>query len=195
MPEPITLAVRHQIVTRHLQGDPLSTIAEQIGHSESGVRKIFHRYQRGGLEALKPDYHKCGPQTRKADPLIVRAACWLKRRHPDWGAAYIRLHLVDRYGEARLPTPRTLQRWIKKEGLQPPRRRAPKQDRSRAATVHEVWQIDAKERLRLSDGSDACYLSVADEKSGSLLSAAVFPPRPDRPGHAPGDEPAPEGLV
>lgn len=195
MPEPIPLALRHQIVSRHLKGQPLSTIAREIGRSESGVRKIFERYKRGGFEALKPDYHNCGPQTHRSDPLIVRAACWLKRRHPDWGAPYIQMRLAERYGQQRLPTPRTLQRWFKDKGLQVPRRRAPQQNRSRAERVHETWQIDANERLRLDDGSGVCYLSVADEKSGSLLSAGVFPPQPDRSGHTDDDAYAPRGAL
>ena len=42
--------------------------------------------------------------------------------------------------------------------------------------MHEVWEMDAKERMRLLDGSGASTLAVTDEASGALLAAVVFPP-------------------
>jgi hypothetical protein len=47
-----------------------------------------------------------------------------------------------------------------------------------ARAVHDVWQIDAKEKLRLRTATKVCYLSVVDQKSGSLLGSFVFPPLP-----------------
>ena len=46
----------------------------------------------------------------------------------------------------------------------------------RGQKVHQVWAVDAKERMRLVDGSDACWLVVTDEASGAILQAEHFPP-------------------
>ena len=39
-----------------------------------------------------------------------------------------------------------------------------------AKKVHETWQIDAKERIVLADGSQGCWLTIIDEKSGATLA-------------------------
>jgi hypothetical protein len=45
----------------------------------------------------------------------------------------------------------------------------------RAREVHNIWQIDAKEKFKIATGEKHCYLTVVDEKSGSLLGAKSFP--------------------
>jgi hypothetical protein len=48
-------------------------------------------------------------------------------------------------------------------------------DDRRAQEPHEVWQMDAVERLRLADGSGACWLRLTDECSGAILATQPFP--------------------
>jgi hypothetical protein len=43
--------------------------------------------------------------------------------------------------------------------------------------VHQVWAVDAKEQMRLKDGSAASWLVVTDEGSGAILDAQAFPPQ------------------
>ena len=112
-------------------------------------------------------------------PLIYRAALWLKRCHPDWGAVLIQMSVQDRYKDVAVPSERTLQRWFKAKQLYKPKSRFPLlQSPPPAHQVHDTWQIDAKEKLHLGSGQKASYLSVVDEYSGALLKAAVFPPLP-----------------
>jgi hypothetical protein len=49
-------------------------------------------------------------------------------------------------------------------------------ERQRGQEPHEVWEVDAKERLLLADGSGTSVLTVTDEASGALLGATPFPP-------------------
>jgi hypothetical protein len=68
-----------------------------------------------------------------------------------------------------------LQRWLRHAGLTPPPAllvRRP--DQSRAGEPHQVWQMDAVERLKLLDGSGACWLRISDEFSGAILLTEVF---------------------
>ena len=50
------------------------------------------------------------------------------------------------------------------------------------AMPHNIWQVDAKENLRLADSSEACYLTITDEHSGAGLEGLVFPPEAHLPG-------------
>ena len=121
------------------------------------------------------DYGNCGPQVIFLEPLMHRAALWLRRHHSQWGAGRIRAELATHYDASRIPCERTIERWLKEEKLTEPRQchNEPRIGSSRA--VHNIWQVDAKERLILADNTRACYLTVTDEHSGAWLSAPVFP--------------------
>jgi hypothetical protein len=100
----------------------------------------------------------------------------LKREHPRWGAGLIRLQLAKQFPEEPLPHPRSLQRWFHDAHLQPTRATKPPVEKRRAREPHEVWEVDAKERMRLADGSSTCTLTATDEASGAIVGVAVFPP-------------------
>src|SRR5439155_5480636 len=97
-------------------------------------------------------YNKCGSSGTKQHSLMYRAAVWLKRHHQSWGAALICILLKERYKDASVPGERTLQRWFKAQGLNKPKSRLMVSEPMWAAQVHDVWQIDAKEKLHLSSG-------------------------------------------
>ena len=173
--------MRQRIVEEHLAGKSLTEIAREHALSYSTVCRCWHRYQERGCDGLAPDYPNCGKQGPSQQDLVYRAARWLKFLHRAWGAPLIRLKLEARYRDRTLPSVRTFQRWFKKAGLTPLRKRLPDQKRCWAKTPHQIWQIDAKERLRLPSGQRACYLTIVDECSGALLEALVFPPQPHLP--------------
>ena len=66
---------------------------------------------------------------------------------------------------------------MRTKGLNRPREHHPAVDRGWAQAVHQVWQVDAKERLVLDNEQlqPACYLTISDEHSGACLKALVFP--------------------
>jgi hypothetical protein len=110
MPRALPVPVRELIVARIRAGHPLAAVAEDLALSPWSVRTIWRRYRDGGAPALVPDYARCGRPGPRGPRLIHRAACWLRRRHPTWGAQTIRTILVDRYPEAGVADARTLQR-------------------------------------------------------------------------------------
>ena len=78
-----------------------------------------------------------------------------------------------------MPAVRTLQKWMHKKGLNPPREHHPSMNLGWAQSVHHTWQVDAKERLVLDKQQQpACYLTISDEHSGACLKALVFPLQP-----------------
>jgi transposase len=173
------MALRFEIVEKKAQGHSLLQISELLHLSYSTVRNIYHRYQSDGQAGLTPLYHHCGVCVKQGKAkLVKRAALWLKRLHPLWGAPLIRLQLKERYGSKYLSSERTMQRWFKLAGLYRVKTTFPPSDVHWACHVHDTWQLDAKEQLRLKSGEKACYLCVVDEKSGALLAPFVFPPLP-----------------
>lgn len=168
--------MRREIVQRHQQGEALCHIAEALQLSIWGVRKIWRQYRDWGEEGLAIRYPNSGPRGPRSTRLIYRAALWLKRRHPRWGAGLIRIILQERYPSQRLPHQRTLQRWFRQQQLSVPPTKHPPVERHRAEYVHQSWQLDATSHQRLADGTPASWITLIDEHSGALLEIRAFPP-------------------
>jgi hypothetical protein len=194
MPRALPLPLREQIVEAHQGGQPLTVIAQVLHLKYRSVRQIWGRYRQAGEAGLQTHYAHCG-RASPFSPALHQAALTLKREHPRWGAGLIRLELAGQFPDQPLPRERTLQRWLQRAGLQPARPQPPPVARDRAQTVHEVWEIDAKEQMRLADGSGTSVLTVTDEASGALLEAVVFPPLPLGAGRPPGGAAGPGGVL
>src|SRR5688572_24416914 len=120
MPRAIPVPEREAIVGRIAAGEPVAAVAEDLGRSFWTVRRLWRRYRDGGVAALPPDYARCGRAGVRADRLVYRSACWLRRRHPGWGAELIRTILAERYPDRAIPHERTLRRWFAEAGLTGP---------------------------------------------------------------------------
>lgn len=170
-------ATRRSIIEGYLNGTSCAALAREFHVAYATARVLCRRFDAEGEAGLLP--HHCGATGIRSDRLLYRAACFLKRRHPDWGAPLIRLLLEQRYPERALPGVRTMQTWFKDRGLVPLRSKPPKPQKQWAHEVHQVWQIDAKEHQQTADGTQACWLTVTDEHSTAILAAPVFPPQAD----------------
>ena len=177
MPQPLPFPLRQELVRRHAQGETLLAIAQEHERPLSPtVRNWWRRYRQTGDAGLQTHYARCGPQGPKAGARIQQAALALKRDHPQWGAGLIRLALQPQFPGQYLPQERAIQRgWFQAAGLAPPRTHRPPIERERGQEAPEVWEVDAKERFRLADGTGSSVLTVTDEASGALLGALPFP--------------------
>ena len=171
------ISIRKLIINEKLSGKTLRSLAQTYNVSYSTACNIWQRYKQKGLKGLEPQYQNCGPKSVKSSYRIYRCSLWLKRKHPNWGAPIIKTILKDRYTEEVFPTVRTMQLWFRKAALNPPKayRKEPKVES--VESTHDCWQIDAKENIKLLDGTKACYLTSVDVKSGSVLGAPVFSQR------------------
>ncbi len=195
MPQALPLPVREQIIQLHQQGLSSPQVARRLHRKVRSVRQIWRRFRVGGAAALKPGYDRCGHPGSRFPAAVVAAARALKRDHPRWGAGFIRIQLADRFPDIALPAARTLQSWFQVAGLQSARAQRPPVRRERAQAVHEVWELDAKEKMRLADGTGTSTLTVTDEASGALLAVAPFPPVSLAPGAGAGDPASPAGRL
>ena len=180
----LALPLRSQIVEQKAKGKTLVAIALELHVSYATVCTIYRRFKAKGAEGLAAHYACCGASAARSDGFLRRASMWLRRLHRSWGAGFIRLLLQQRYVQHKVPTERTLQRWFKAAGLTHLKSRFAVVPGVRASQVHEVWQVDAKEKLRLPCGEKLCYLTIVDEQSGALLKAWVFPPLSDQSGRS-----------
>jgi transposase len=175
MPAPLPVPLREQMVHLHEQGYFLVDIAAQLGVRYSTLCRWWSRYRKEGTAGLRPHYERCGPHGPR-DPALHALALAPKREHPTWGAGRIRVELRRQFPDRSLPPVRTLQRWFRAAGLTRLRPQPPPVTRERGREGHHVWEVDAKESMRLADGSGTCVLVAVDEASGALLEATPFSP-------------------
>jgi len=170
MPRAVAVPVRSRIFELADAGQPPAQIARSLELEPRTVGRLLQRRTLRGNDGLAPDYRRCG---RK--PQVCDEALDLRREHSTWGAEYVRVVLEE--GPIQPPSARTLQRHFAAAGLQPaPPGRRPGRPRRRASAPHEIWQMDAGERIPLATGQEVSWLRVVDEYTGAFLRTRVFPP-------------------
>ncbi|HEV2109641.1 MAG TPA: helix-turn-helix domain-containing protein [Thermomicrobiales bacterium] len=175
MSRAVPVPLREQLIARHRQGESLAAIARDLRISYWTVRTLWRRYRDAGDAGLVPAYASCGRPGPRGSRRIYRAACWLRRRHPSWGAGPIRALLAQRYPDEPLSHGRTLERWFRAQGLGPPPRRPRPPTGARATDPHAIWQLDATEHIRLADGTQVSWMTPIDEAYGGILTPVVSP--------------------
>lgn len=168
-----SISVRELIINEKLSGKTLLKISAEQSVSYSTVRRIWQRYQAGGFENIKPRYQNCGLKRPKYYQMY-RRCIWLKRHHSSWGAPYILTLIEEKYSQEALPTARMVQKWFKSKHLGKPKMQREEQQIAKVKQVHDCWQIDAKENIKLADGTGTCYLTTVDVKSGAVLETPIF---------------------
>lgn len=176
MPAATRVSIRHEIVNRREAGERFSDIAHDLRMPYATVRNVYAHYKKTG--DVKPAYDRCCHTSVRKPQAVYERAIELKTANPRWGGGLIWVQLTKEFEEETLPSVRTLQRWFKQGGLGPaPRDKARQPYVKRGKAVHEVWAIDAKEEIRLQDGSYVCWLVVSDEASSAILYSRLFPPQ------------------
>lgn len=177
MPAPIPNEIRRQIVERHKDGESLTTISQDLNQSYNTVRKIWSHWQRHNK--LSPNYEQVRQKGTRIYAEVYEDAIEMKRGYPKWGAQLIQLELKSQYPDAELPAVRTLQTWFKQAGVNRSAKikRESQKVVKRGQSAHEVWAVDAKEQMKLADGSYGCWLTLTDEASGSVLGCETFSPQ------------------
>jgi hypothetical protein len=178
MPPPIPMPVRQVIVQRTAQGQSAGFIARCLGLVPRSVRRLVQRLRVRGPNALATSYPSRPYPHPPQFHILVDEALQLRRAHPTWGAGLVRVLLHRHYPKAPLPAERTLQRWFQRAGLipAPSGRRSGLSSYRRAQRPHDVWQMDAADQVALQNGTQVCWLRIADECSGAVLQTTVFPP-------------------
>lgn len=183
MGQATTLLLRERILSMRNEGASLISISHQLSIPYSTIKQLWRRFRERGVSALSPDYCNCGPKGPRYKVFYQEEVLAHRSAHARWGAPRIHVEM-QRTREAdskefdsanKLPSVRTLQRWLRKAEAYRPRRQSTEPSIGRSLAPHNIWEVDAKENLTLCDGTQACYLTIVDEKSGAWLEAPVFP--------------------
>lgn len=175
MPLATPMAERQSIIERYEKSDSISKIAQDFKVSRGTVYRLIKRYETDGKKGLKPHYSNCGKARPGASDFIFRAVRCLRAWHSTWGGEKIHAEMLRMRPGLRLPTSRTLYRWFNWNGQIQPSSRPPKEPHQWAEQLHEGWQVDAKEKMKIADGSQNCWLNITDEHSGTAIDPPVFP--------------------
>ncbi len=175
-----TSTLRLEVATAHrVENLSYGALAERFSLSYNTVRNICIAFQAHGTSSLTPDYSRCGRKISEHCEKVYRLVRLIAHCHKDWGVPFILTKIRYAYPELELQSIRTYQRRLAKERPNGPATLpvVPRvKNPPKARQVHDEWQIDAKERINLPNGSEVCYLNITDKKSHALLKAKPFPP-------------------
>ena len=177
MPSSIPMAIRQSILERYQGGESITSLSRHFGVSRGSIYSFIKRKTSEGEVGLRPKYGNCGKRRPAKDVFIYRAVRCLRTWHPSWGSEKIRAEMLHMRPDLLLPHYRTFTRWFhwnNQIGLRI-KSNLPQTTTRQAKHVHEGWQIDAKEEMRIADGSKNCWLNITDEYSGMVIDPPVFP--------------------
>ena len=172
MPRATPLPVRQALWNAAQTGLDVASLAARFGLAPRTARHLLSSFRRAGGQVHPPAYR---PGGQTPNPAHVDCVVSLRQIHPRWGAGMLRVQLARRFPDDPLPHPRTIQRWLRRARLSaaPAGRKRP--PRQRASAVHEVWEVDASDQLRLGNGQLVSWLRLTDEHSGPVLQTVVSP--------------------
>jgi transposase InsO family protein len=149
-----------------LSGAKVTEVAAAMGVPRQSVHSWIARYLAEGLAGLADKSHRPGfcPHQVAADAEVTVAE--MRRQHPRWGAKRIRLELLRHPPEGLvMPSERTINRILARQGLMSPRPRKRPRDsyrRWQRPGPMQLWQID------IVGG-----VMIADERTGEVREAKV----------------------
>jgi transposase-like protein len=175
---PLSAEETRRLIERKQAGASHQAVANELGCAKETVRKHWQRHRRGGVAAPRGRPKRGALSTY---PPNVRAkAIELKQAHPHWGPANVRLelHQALRLPEPAWPSPARLAALFKAEcpeAVQPHQRGLFGHGPPRPVRQpHVRWQLDAKESVRLTDGTQVTVLEARDPAGGLMILSQVW---------------------
>lgn len=179
---PLTEYEKQRIYAGKLAGRSLRELAVEIGCTWECARKwwrVGRKHGEAGLRAARKPRARQGALTR-FPPELAAAAVALKRAHPGWGADRVKEELAQQAADqaVHLPSRSRLaalfhERCPECVAARHPRPPAPTRP-LQASGVHQVWQMDSQENLRLQDGGIATVCSIRDPFGAAMLASQAF---------------------
>ena len=176
-------AQRAAMIERHLAGESLQHIADDLRVNRFTVRKWWRRYRAQGWSGIV--MKASGPPPRGAlsdfDPRVKYVALRLKRENPGWGLDLLLLYLQRRPSLQGLTLPKRTALWNYLHSFYPrlmEHRRLPTQ-RPRAApnpltAVHQRWQMDFKGEVSVPGLGLLLPWNVCDEFTSAPLACHLY---------------------
>src|SRR5688572_18909322 len=155
--------------------EPAREICRRFRVSRAWAYRLLARCDTGGWTAAVP--RRRGPKgwCRQSSEVYRRWIMRLRRQEPTWGGRKLWRRLRGAFRRKRLPSQRTVERWLQREGLIPPRRKRrrirvqPLQPIRQARRAHDRMTVDWKGWCRCGDGRKFEPLTMRDEATGMIL--------------------------
>jgi len=161
----------------------VSSLCRQFGISRKTGYKWLHRYRSKGAEGLLDKSRRpyCSPVRVSAalEALVVD----LKRQYPYWGPRKLHRLLYQNHPDADRVGISTVGRILDRHGLVIPREEPvlhPTVGRFERPAPNELWQMDIKMAIRLSDGNRQHVVGILDDHSRYVLGLWWLPDITDR---------------
>lgn len=179
---PLTVNEKKQVYETKLKGKILSEIAEMIPCSLSCARKWWRVGRDSGLRELAQQRRgrcKRGRLSQFA-PSVAEQALVLKQKHPKWGPNRVLIEMEDdpELRQLSLPAPSSLAAYFKEvcpELLLPRKKKRPTPSQPRPARgVHEIWQLDHQEGIKLDTGEVVTICNIRDPLAAAIIASQAF---------------------
>jgi transposase len=173
------IVLRQKIVASYKKGLRISELSRAYAVSRRSIYNYIKLYDESGEGGLKPSYSNCGRKSLTSSDLPYRVVRCFRTWHPNWGADKIRAEILRLRPKMDLPQVRTIHRWLVQNGQVKKRTKLPSDHKRWAKSLHEGWQVDAKEDMKIGDDSKNCWLNIVDEHSGTVISPPIFSQKKD----------------
>lgn len=182
------LRARQRLVEAALaRQKPLRELCLVFGISRQTAYKWLARFRAKGRAGLYDLSRRPRHSPQRLAAKWVKAIARQRRWRPHWGAKKIHRQLRGQHPRARVPSRRTIQRWLSRLGLvRPHPRRArrgptvPHPGLTRATRPNQVWTVDFKGWFRTADGQRQEPLTVRDLFSRYALHLHLLPNQDDQ---------------
>lgn len=179
---PLCRERKEKVYWGKLAGQTLAQVAAEVGCSVHTARKWWRVGRDRGLEGLRVARKTRGKTgiLSSFKPQVAEKALELKKRHPGWGAKRVLVELGrdPLSAEWHLPSRSRLAEFFKKRCPECVASRHPRPARRPKdpgpTYVHERWQLDNQERIRLGNGQVATICSIRDPVAGAMIASRSF---------------------
>jgi putative transposase len=166
---------RFKFIQECQSGDEsLAELCRRYGVSRKTGYKWLERYREDGLDGLRDQSRAADCHPNEVLEEVAGEVLEMRRRHPHWGPAKLRVRLQREAPEIIWPAASTIGAILKRAGLTVPRKyrrkATPSQNPLRqAAAANQVWSADFKGWFRCGDGRRCDPLTMTDGHSRFLL--------------------------
>jgi transposase InsO family protein len=160
--------------------ESMTQLCRRFGISRKRGYKWRGRFEQEGQRGLRDRSRRPHRSPRRLTAGWIRRIRRLRRRHRSWGAKKLRARLRREHPNQKVPSVRTVAKWLSRLKLSRRRRRSPKGPRlSRpgltvARRSNQVWTVDFKGWFRTQDGQRIEPLTVRDLFSRYLLTIRLL---------------------
>ena len=169
-----------------LEGADVVQVAARMGVHRATVHRWVARYLTGQLAGLADGSHRPHSSPRQVAEMVEVAVAEMRREHPRWGSRRIRLEMLRKPGPraaetAEVPSERTIERILHRQGLLRARpRKRPKDSyrRFERPGPMQLWQMDIVGGIKLvspvtGEQREAKVVTAVDDHSRYCVIAKV----------------------